>query len=222
MNNLKGEISMSDSEKLTVSEKGLIVLKSAINALPYVGGSLSTLIFDWTNEKRIKRLESFYYEITSFIKENNIVLPDIGVHDKDSLVALIEELHTKIEHEHRVFERNCLMKFYLNSLSTSTNNQNFDERTFFLDSLSSMTVLECEILSSLMKVNRLVPVTEISKPGTSIYAIVGAIGRLKAYGYLTSVTTTIVFDGQSESAFNESVKTTPFGKSFIEFCLFDI
>lgn len=203
--------------KLNWKDKLSLVVETGLQLVPYVGGALSTAYFGTQQEKRFKRLESFYQEFSYFITQNETTLQPIHNHDEEKLVALIEELNEKVERESTVQKRNYFKNFLLNTLSTPTN-ENFDERRFFLDTLSNMTLLECEILQVIKQQSEPVMVRNLEKPGTDLYAIVGCIGRLRLYGFIKLQNTNIMFNGGDDSL-NDSFVVSDFGKRFIEYCI---
>lgn len=207
------------NEKLTPKEEGALLLKAAITAIPYAGGSLATLLFDRNSEKRLKRLEQFYIDIPEEMEKIKTRIPDPSIHDEEALIALIENLNEKIEKEFRSAKIIYMQNFFLNLLINKTTQNNFDERNSFLGTLEELSELECEILSYLYRQNNLLKITGLSKPGADHFAIIGAIGKLKNHGFVSTVTTGFQFNGAVDTSENESVKITPFGKRFVEFSL---
>lgn len=206
-------------DKLTKKEKMEITIQSGLQLIPYIGGALSTLYFGTKQEKKFKRIESFYQEFASQIKQLQLQLPPVQIHDPDQLSALIEELNEKVEREHTEQKRTYLKRYLLSTLSLPTNNLNFDERRFFLDLLNNMTLLECDLLVFLYQHKQPLRVGNINKPGVNQYAIVGAIGRLKMYGLLRSLTTTLNIGGGRDNALEENVSLSDYGIRFIHYCL---
>ena len=64
-----------------------------------------------------------------------------------------------------------------------------------------------------------VRVGQIQKPGVDQYAIVGAVGRVKTYGFLVSGQPGLNIGGGQDNALLETVKISDFGRHFCEFCL---
>ncbi|MBV7507263.1 hypothetical protein KW850_18535 [Bacillus sp. sid0103] len=204
-------------DKLNWKDKLNLTVETGLQLVPYVGGALATAYFGTKQEKRFKRLETFYQEFSHRIEQLQLQLPPVESHDQDKLIALIEELNAKVENEITEQKRAYLKKYLYNILSSPTN-ENFDERRFFLDTLSSMTLLECEILTFLYHQNQPVKVGTITKPGLVQYAIVGAIGRLKMYGFLRTSTQDLQV-GDVDNTLLELVTPSDFGLNFIKFCL---
>lgn len=204
-------------DKLTWKDKLNITVEAGLQIVPYVGGALATLYYGTKQEKRFKRLESFYQEFAALIEQLQSQLPSVDSHDQDKLISLIEEFNEKVERESTDQKREYLKKYLYSTLSSPTH-ENFDERRFFLDTLSSMTLLECELLLFIKQQNKPVVVGHIDKPGVDQYAIVGAIGRLRMYGFLKYQSDNIMFNG-TDSALLDSFIISDFGINFINYCL---
>lgn len=205
------------NDQLTGKEKTEIAIQTGLQLIPYVGGPLSTAYFSTKQEKRFKRIESFYQELSEQIEQLQLQLPNLDIHDQDKLIALIEELNEKVERESTEQKRLYLKKYLLNTLSTPTR-ENFDERRFFLDILANMTLIECNLLTLFKQHGEPVRVGDINSPGTDQYAIVGAIGRLKINGLLRAETRSFSIGGPDNSLM-EVVSITSFGLRFIDYCL---
>lgn len=136
------------SDKLTIKEKREIVVQAGLELVPYVGGSLSTLYFSTKQEKRFKRLESFYRELADKMSNIELNLPSISLHDEDSLAALIDHLNEKIEVEYSNQKRELFKNYFINILNSPTVETNFDIRYILLDILANLTITEFQTLLS--------------------------------------------------------------------------
>lgn len=209
---------MSDSSKLTNADKRDLVIQAGMQLVPYVGGSLSSLYFGAKQEKRFKRLESFYQEIASEVEKMKGTISSIDKQDPVALEAIIESLHEKVEAEPTQEKREFFKNYFKNTLRNPIAG-NFDERKYFLDSLGDMTLLECDLLAFVNSQPTPIQVGTIQKPGTDKYAIVGAIGRLKSRGFLTAAQGSFSVGGGADNSLQEIVSISSFGKSFVSFCL---
>jgi len=206
-------------DKLTFKEKRDLVLEAGLQALPYVGGSLATLYFGAKQEKRFKRIESFYRELAKELEDLKVNLLPIHKHDEDKIIAIIEELNERIEREHLEEKRRYFKNFLRNALQTPTKDYNFDERKYFLDTLSIMSLLECELMMFLTTIQNAIEIGSIEKRGTSQYAIVGAVGRLVNYGFVRQLQGKMIFGPQIDNTLYQLVELSDFGRKFIDFCL---
>jgi len=219
---VKEEINkMPDDVKLTPKEKLDIVVESALQLIPWIGGPLATAYFGTKNEKRFKRIENFYEELSLQIQEKGIQFNSIEAHDEDALIAVIEKLNEKVEQEVLNEKRNYFKNFLMNSLIEPTKKYNYDERRFFLDVLADMTLLEIQLIVELSKVKSPALVKSIAEPGIAQSKIVGAVGRLKNYGFIDAFTQGLTIGGQVNNMLNESIILNEFGIRFFNFCLSD-
>jgi len=196
-----------------------IVAQTAISLIPYVGSPIAAAYASVKNEKRFKRVETFYQELYSDVEAMKDKIKPFEEHDEEALVAIIEKLNDKVEQEHVQDKRDYFKKFFTNTLLDPMQKMNYDERTFFLETLSTMSILECEVLKLVSGQNDFTQVGSINKPGTQQYAIVGAINRLKSYGFLMTGQGSMTIGGGSDNSLTELVKVSDFGKSFISFSL---
>lgn len=204
--------------KLTIADKRDLVIQASMELVPYVGGPLSTLYFGSKQEKRFKRIESFYKEISEEIAYMKDSISSIDNQDPDQLEAIIESLHEKIETEPTKEKRDYFKNYFKSTLKHPVSG-NFDERKYFLETLSNLTLLECELLIFFKTQQSPLLVRSIQKPGVDVYAIIGSIGRLKTNGFLSAATSSISLGGNADNSLNESVSLTAFGNKFIQFCL---
>lgn len=140
-------------------------------------------------------------------------------HDPDALTAIIEEINEKVEKEHLHEKRVLLKNFLISSLKDPTLQSNFDERRYFLDTLDGMTLMECEMVSLFYQQPQPLKIGSISYSGTDQYAVVGAINRIKSYGFVQSSQGSFSIGGGGDNTLNEMIRISPFGKKFCEFCL---
>lgn len=205
-------------DELAGKDKRDLVINAGMQAIPYIGGSLAALYFGAKQERRFKRLESFYSELAEEIKRISGQVASVDQQDRFALEALIEDLHEKVEAEPTNEKRQFFRNYFKNTLRYPVTTD-FDKRKYFLDTLAEMTLLECEILAFLKTQTAPMLVRNIQKPGTDQYAIVGAIGRLKSYGFLMAFSRSIAVGGGIDNALQEQVQISSFGKEFYEFCL---
>jgi hypothetical protein len=202
------------NDKLTSREKLEIAIQSGLQLVPYVGSSLSTAYFSTKQEKRFKRIEAFYDELSEQISNLESELLSLKDHDEESLVALIERLNDEIEKESSKQKREYFKNFFIHMLQTPTLTSNYDERRMLLESLASITFLEFQVLLNYSKH----PKENLTfNQGIDPDVKAGAISRLEMLGFLQSTYTTTTFVGQSKA--KKRVSISEFGKRFISFCL---
>lgn len=209
---------MSDTPELSNSDKRDLVIQAGMQLVPYVGGPLSALYFGAKQEKRFKRLESFYQEVAAEIEKMKDGIASMDKQDPVALEAIIESLHEKIESEPTLEKRQFFKNYFKNTLKYPVAG-NFDERKYFLDALAEMSLLECELLAFINSQTNALQVGSLQKPGTDKYAIVGAIGRLKSRGFITATQGSFAVGGGADNSLQEIVSVSSFGKAFIVFSL---
>lgn len=199
-----------------LSAKRDLIIQAGIEAIPYVGGSLSTLYFGAKQEKRFERLETFYAEIKEEIEKIQDSTISIDRQNAEDLGNLIEDLNEKVEQESKEQKITYLKNVLINTLK-NTLTDDFDQRKHYLDTLSSMSLLECEILSFLVNQQQPVQIKKINKPGVSQYAIYGAISKIRSYGYLESRRGSFQMNGQQDECLDDLVFVSDFGKQFCQY-----
>jgi hypothetical protein len=191
-----------------------LIIQAGIEAIPYVGGSLSTLYFGSKQEKRFARLEKFYFEIKEQIESTKAELADVSLHNSEDLGLLLESLNEKVEVETREQKVLLLKNFLLTTLKDPVNND-FDVRKHFLDTLSVISVLECELMGCLVQDNKKIQIRHIIKPNTSPYMIFAAINNLRSYGFLESRRGSFQLNGEQDENLDDIVFVSDLG---IQFC----
>ena len=166
---------------------------------------------------RFKRIESFLQTVSDEVGRHGIRLLDIEQHDKYKLISIIEETLEKIEDETREEKIQMFNYYFINNLSHPIQ-EHFDEKRFFLDTLNTMSLLECDLLSLLQTQSSTYRVGEISRPSLDQYAIVGAVGRLKTFGYIKATSGQMHIGGGVDNSLNEFISISTFGQSFCNFC----
>jgi len=207
-----------NEDKLSTTEKRDLIIQAGMQAIPCIGGSLSTLYFGVKQVKRFKRLESFYAELASEMKEIRNQFTSVDEQNRDALVAILEELNERVEGEPTEEKRQFFKNYFKNTMRKPVTTD-FDKRKYFLQTLADMSFLECELLAFLSVKEEPVFVGKIQKPGADQYAIVGAVGRLKSYGFIMSFQGGFTVGEDQDNTLQERVKISGFGREFKEFCL---
>ena len=193
-----------------------LILQAAIEFIPTVGGSLSTLYFGGKQEKRLKRLENFFNELKEQIVSTQAELADVSLHDSDELRLLMESLIEKVEVETREQKVRLLKEFLLTTLKYPVNS-NFDVCEHFLDTLFAMSVLECELLGFLSQDNKKIQIRQISKPNTSPYMVFAAINKLRSYGFIESRRGSFQLNGVQDENLDDIIFVSELGVQFCEY-----
>ena len=197
-------------------EKFELAVNAGLQAIPYVGGPLATLYFGYKQEQRFSRIEQTLKEIGQELEGKD--LPSIECHNKEELMALIEELTDKIESEYMEYKRQLYKRYFKNILITPTNG-NYEERKMFLTVLSQITPLQIELFKFVMENNEVVDLT-IKKPGTDISLIRSSLLQLENMGLIVATIHSISL-GDNSPGMPMMLNCSEFGKRFNKFCLKD-
>lgn len=193
-----------------------LTIQSGLNAVPYIGGVLSTAYSGYKNEVRIKRLEKFYQDFAEFINQVNIVIPQIHQDVETQIFDLIEELSDKVEREYS--SRKLLhFRHLLLNLLMHPESEEFDIQRYFIQTLSFMTELECEILNLMFQQETSVTVAQLSAKGIDNNIVIGGVSRLKSYGFLTGYTGQFNIGPGANNVLNERIELNSFGKTFYDY-----
>lgn len=203
-----------DENKISAKDKLELVVNAGLQAIPYIGGPLSTLYFGYKQEQRFQRVEQTLKEVASELQDCK--LPKIEEHNSEELMSLIDELTDRIEDERIELKRNLYKEYFKNILKTPTNG-NYEERKLFLEVLSRITPLQIELFQFILK-NPNVIDANISKPGIDISLIKSSILQLENYGLVIATLNSITLGG-SQSGMPMNLIASEFGKRFNEFCL---
>lgn len=194
-----------------------IYIQSLVQAIPYVGGSLSTLYFGSKQEKRFKRIEAFYTDLKNEIGGIKDKIKDIDEHNPDELSAILEELNEKIEVEHLEIKRKFYKQYFFSTLKEPVKN-NFGERKLMLDILSELSPFQIELLVFITQQTKAISTNEIRMQGLDQSLIIGAINKLKTTGLVLLDLTGISMTNLGGSM-HENVTISPFGRKFHDFCI---
>ena len=209
----------NDNGKLTGAEERELVLQAGIQAIPHIGSSLSTLYFGKKQALRFKRLESFYTDLVRDISNISDQIVSMEKQNTEAFIAILENLHERVEAEHSKEKRQFLKNYFKNTLRYPVTTD-FDKRKYFLDTIAEMTLLECEMLSFLCVQSGCIAVGKIKKSNTDQYAIVGAINCLKSYGFIMAFQGNFsIGSGREDNVLQEEVQVSTFGREFRNFCL---
>lgn len=191
-----------------------LVVNAGLQAIPYVGAPLATLYFGYKQEERFQRVEETLEDVAKELK--NMQLPGIEQHNKEELMALIDELTDKIENEHLESKRKLYKEYFKNILITPTNG-NYEERKLFLDILGKITPLQIELFQFILENPNVIDL-QINKEGIDGSLIHSSILQLENYGLVIATLHSISLGG-NDAGMPMILNCSGFGKRFNEFCL---
>lgn len=196
-----------------------LIIKSLIQAIPYVGGSISTLYFDSKDKRKFENLESFYRNLAIEVDKVKSSISKMENHSEEELIAFIEEINEKVENERIEQKKKYYQNIYIKSLIHPVKDC-FIERKYFLDLISTLTTVHFDILSVLLHENRPTLILEFQIPGMDLDLLKGFTQQLENAGLVKSQLETIEFTnigGRMDSRFT----LTDLGKRFHYFCIQD-
>ena len=196
-----------------------LIVKSLIQAIPYVGGSISTLYFDNKDKKKFENLEDFYKNLSIEIEKVKTSISAMESHSQEELIALIEEINEKVENERIQQKKKYYQNLYVKSLIHPVKDC-FVERKYFLDLISSLTTVHFDILSVLIHERRPTLVVEFQIPGIDINLLKGFAQQMENAGLVKSQLESMEFTNIGGSMENRFL-ITELGERFHYFCIQD-
>lgn len=196
-------------------------IQSGLNLIPIVGNALSTAYFSTKQAKQFKRIEDFYLRLSRELEDVSTKIINIENQYEEGLVSLTEQLNNYVENEHLSQKIDCYINYMKNLLYNKVTPSNFDKKKTFLDTISIMSILEIDILHLLYDNGALsknsVGVNVSYIECENIYATVGAISKLKSYGFISARQNKIDIGGQNE--LNDIIAINDYGLEFVNFVL---
>lgn len=202
---------MSD-EKLSYKEYRDLTIEAGLGLVPYVGGSLQTLYFGAQNEKRFKRIESFYQQLS--LKVSELDSFELNYSDGDGLIGIIDRIHEEIEKARSHDKIIYFVNAYKNLLLYSKGKDSFDTEEYFIEILSEITNIDLKILSVLFRWRNgkgKIPT------GYTAEITIGAVERLSNFG-LVDIYLNRLVSGEPINR-NSSFSITDLGITFCEYIL---
>lgn len=196
------------------------MIQAITELLPYVGGSISTLIFGMKQATRLRRLETFLNEVKQEINSIRDRIPNQG-QDEETFLAIFEELTEKVEREQFAKKLEYFKIYFKNTLISPVAKNNYDERRFFLDILGEISPLQIQILEILFKYEAWRDIKDIPIRGIDRNVVAAGAMRLVYLGLALSQQASVGYGDMRDLA-NQTVKLTSFGRRFCEFCLNEV
>lgn len=203
--------------KDSIKEKMELVVEAGMQCIPVVGSPLASLYFGNKQNKRFKRIEDFYREVSEELESVKEKIIPVNRHNEEELSAILEDLNDKIENEHIKLKVELYKNYFKNTMISPVNN-NYSERKLLLDIIKELSPLEIEILVFLNQQNVPIINTSISKQGVESSIIQGCISKIKMLGLIDANLNSIVIGGNCGAA-SEEIKLSTLGKKFHRFCM---
>ncbi|NIL31329.1 hypothetical protein [Bacillus thuringiensis] len=206
----------SEDIKLTSTEKKHLFIEACLQEIPNIGGVIATSFYGYQKEKKLKRLELFYNELSEDmekIKTTNSIPPS----DTEELLSIIEDLNEKVEREHIEEKRSYFKTYFINNV-LHPDHVNYDDKKFFLDRLANMTLIECNSILQLYNQFERVTIDSIISGTTSKFQKLGAMHRLQSYGFI-EMEERFKQDFNRDLTHDTYISITDYGIKFVQFCL---
>ncbi|AKR36863.1 hypothetical protein COA05_01535 [Bacillus thuringiensis] len=206
----------SNDTKLNTNEKVHLGIEACLQLIPNIGGALATSFYGYQKEKKLKRLESFYNELSADIEviKASVQSPSTTP-DSEELLSIIENLNEKVEREHIEEKRNYFKTYFINNM-LHHDQINYDNKKFFLDTLANMTLIECNIILDLFERPEPVSINAVSSGAMSKFQMIGAMHRLQSYGFIEMKERP---SNTVRGELTKDVSITHYGIRFVMFCL---
>lgn len=210
------------SDKLNWKDRGDLVVEAAVASIPYVGAALQTAYFGSKNEKRFKRIESFYNELNSDVSKlkSKMATSDQLQSISDNLSDFMEATNNIIESQSSLAKRSMLHNAFLTVL-TSPSQIDWSETRFFMTTVNQIDLIDLQIMLALEKMpaDKWATIKAI-EDGSKLdhFYTVGLTERLVNFGYVEKRLGNISMldDGTVIDTF---FRTTELGSHFLSFTM---
>lgn len=209
---------MTKDEKLSWKERKDIAIEAGIASIPTVGGALQTLYYGSKSEKRFKRIEKFYEELSFELESIKNQLPtSISTDKKEEFLGLLESVNDEVETSRGQSKIEYYKNAYKNLLINSNKNS-YDNESFFIQILPNLTEVEVKLLYSIYQ-NK----NNIGNPHETMKDFVldadlvqGSLNRLNNYGLVSKQLQGLSIGGNN-SGESSIFQINGLGSEFISF-----
>ncbi|WP_079708577.1 hypothetical protein [Paraliobacillus ryukyuensis] len=203
--------------KLGYVEYRDLTIQTGLQFLPVFGPAISTAYYGYKQEKRFKRIESFYSDLASKLEklESDIEFKDIDKENEDDIISMVEQLNDEIEKQSQQNKKEFYENYFINYMKKNNDDYRYNYQLFFemLKNISETT------LWTLKDFYKDVPKSAIVLSNDSSRA---RIYTLINYGLLeledeTTVRNEPIFYPKTQ---NDRINITKLGRDFHHFCLY--
>jgi hypothetical protein len=217
------EENMSAKEdSLNFKEYGELALEGIIASIPSVGAALQTAYFGRKNEKRFKRIESFYNELSKDINKLHAQMATSEQIDSVSneLSDFMEATNDIIESQSSLAKRSMLHNAFLNIL-TSPESVDWSKSRFFMSTVSQIDMIDLKIMFAIQKIpsNRWAIPEEVERAlSLDHFFSIGLLERLTNLGYLEKRLGSITMN-ENGTNIDTYYRITNLGNQFLDFVM---
>lgn len=190
-------------------------IEVGIGLIPVIGGSIQTAYFGLQNEKRFKRIESFYEELSTLLKSLQGQIPkETNPQSTEQLIGIIETINTEVEKSKSHKKTIHFVNAYKNLLLNSYKNE-LDSDELYVEILSNLTRMELDLLAFFFRNRDSRGVPTI--PDVDEGLIVGSMNRLSDFGLANKHLENMSIGGGGEQNYTYSI--SQLGISFCYYVL---
>lgn len=204
-------------DSLTNSDKIHIGARTLLRLVPYVGGAITTLIYEPGQARRNAKLKAFYEELAMEVENIKDRLADPSRHDPEKMSFFTDFLDDAVSRQHDSEKISFFRNSFVNTLMNPLGND-FDEKYIYITTLSGMSISECKIMSIIRSCGSSLSRDFVQKHAIPSKIAQPCISRLLSYGFIEQ--TVIDLGSLDDGAENNSeVSITETGRGFCDFCL---
>jgi hypothetical protein len=206
-----------DNTKLSASDYASLAVEAGIGMIPTIGGALQTAYFGAQNEKRFKRIERFYKEISEDMDKISPLIERLD-EDKnhDQVIGIFETINEEIEKARSAKKKNYFKSLYEKCLM-DINKDNWNQEDFFAQTLVSLSTTEIQLLVAVYEQTD-GPSQSVALKGAPDGVAAGALSRLADLGLVSRQLIGLSIGGTGTSKYNYSL--TALGDAFARACVF--
>ena len=210
-------------DSLNFNEYGELALEGIIASIPSVGAALQTAYFGRKNEKRFKRIESFYNELSKDINKLHAQMATSEQIDSISneLSDFMEATNDIIESQSSLAKQSMLHNAFLNILN-SPQSVNWSENRFFMSTVRQIDEIDLKIMSAIKDIpaNRWATPSNVELfASIDHFFAIGLLERLTNFGYLEKRLGSITMNDTQGTTIDTYYTITNLGKRFLDFMM---
>lgn len=195
-----------------------IAIETGMQLIPCVGGAVATAYFGTKQAKEFERIKSFYEELSREVEDIKDNIVSFDKQSESEMISLIEQINYKVEREHQQDKINYYKNYMKRILVDPVNSENYDKRKVFLEIIENTTLLELGVLGYLHNnYGKWATVRYVRYLNYTQYEIIGAINKLKSYGFLMTRKEDMIVGGIDSNTLSELITISNYGKEFVDF-----
>lgn len=145
----KEVILMSEKENLNIKDYSWLAIEGIVASIPTVGPALQTAYFGRKSEKRFKRIENFYNDLSQHVQElqDQMVAKTEIEKYSDQIAEFMEKSNDLVESDVQGFKSALLRNAFLTILK-SPSEVNWNEEQYFTSTIGQMDTTDFQVLGA--------------------------------------------------------------------------